>query len=218
MGLRERCRRVLAGALRPLLRRVVRWLDPDDPWERFPHRVPVRRLGQGSTRALRWYFEGETAVRPADLDELCAWLRGCRYASDLELFNEPDFWQHPRTFEHLGKGDCEDHALWAWRKLLELGYEAEFVVGRWDLTRPDPGSHAWVLFRRDGVWHVLESVAKDPAHMVRPLAEARAAYRPHVAVDGAHRTHLYFGQLRTWREQLERTDGEPAHRLATVDA
>src|SRR5690348_3236184 len=51
-----------------------------------------------------------------------------RMAADCEYVRDPvherDFWQHPKTFEQLRKGDCEDHALWAWRKLTELGISA----------------------------------------------------------------------------------------------
>ena len=43
-----------------------------------------------------------------------AWLLGCVYARDRDLFRNPDYWQHPCNFEGLRKGDCEDFALWAW--------------------------------------------------------------------------------------------------------
>src|SRR5205085_1473130 len=66
-----------------------------------------------------WYFEGQSAVTVGSVDDVCEWLLECEYVHDPELFHEPDFWQHPRTFERLRKGDCEDHALWAWRKLVE---------------------------------------------------------------------------------------------------
>ena len=65
------------------------------------------------------------------LQEICEWLVGCDYADDEAFFNEPDFWQHPVMFEQTRKGDCEDHALWAWRKLVELGFEAELVRGHY---------------------------------------------------------------------------------------
>jgi hypothetical protein len=45
------------------------------------------------------------------------------------LFGEADFWQHPSTFERLRTGDCEDFAVWAWRKLIELGYDVDLVAG-----------------------------------------------------------------------------------------
>ena len=65
------------------------------------------------------------------------------------LFNEIDLWQHPSSFEELRRGDCEDFALWAWRKLAELGIDAEFFVGRiLSVEEPDVDrQHAWVVFR-----------------------------------------------------------------------
>ena len=78
------------------------------------------RLGAGAVRPFQWYLEGPSEVAPATLDELLEWLMACEYVHDSVLFQVEDYWQHPRTFEQLRKGDCEDHALWAWRKLAEI--------------------------------------------------------------------------------------------------
>src|SRR5262245_50339945 len=155
----------------------------------MPSRVPTSRFGLGSTRRFEWYFEGTSVVAIASVEELCAWLLDCEYIADSELFQERDFWQHPRTFEQIRKGDCEDYALWAWRKLVELGMEAELVVGRWAATDPAlERHHAWVMFRKDGQEFVLESVARSADRMVRPLAEAHDEYVPHVGVDQRFQT------------------------------
>jgi hypothetical protein len=132
-------RRALAWSLKPVLRAIARWSKDDDPWERFPYRIPVSRFGRGSYRPFKWYFEGGSLIPIKTLDEICDWLLGCEYAHDDLLFNEADFWQHPRTFEHLRKGDCEDHAIWAWRKLVELDIEAELVSGDWQPPGNKPG-------------------------------------------------------------------------------
>ena len=60
-------------------------------------------------------------------------------------------WQQPCAFEQSRRGDCEDFALWAWRKLVEMGVDAEFYVGR-VMCGDDPVSarqHAWVVYRVD---------------------------------------------------------------------
>jgi hypothetical protein len=163
--------------------------------------LPTQAFGPGSLRHFRWYFEGESLVRADAVDAVCDWLLGCDYESDPELFHERDFWQHPRTFERLRRGDCEDHALWAWRKLVELGLDAELVCGRWDVTRPDARGHAWVVFRDGGTEFVLETVEDTRAAMVRPLAEVRAHYRPHSAVDARFRTTAFSGYILTLKEQ-----------------
>ncbi|HEU4630488.1 MAG TPA: hypothetical protein VFS08_12130 [Gemmatimonadaceae bacterium] len=173
----------------------------DDPWERLPLVMPAQQFGRGSVRDFRWYFEGKSRVHAGSLDAVCDWLLDCEYVSDPELFQLRDFWQHPRTFEWLRRGDCEDHALWAWRKLVELGLDAEFVCGRWDPTRQAAGGHAWVVFRDAGAEFVLETVAHDRAAMVRPIADARAEYRPHAAVDARFRTTAFAGYLLTLKEQ-----------------
>jgi len=71
-------------------------------------------------------LRGQSTVCVNDIAAICEWLADCEYVRDP--VHERDFWQHPKTFEQLRKGDCEDHALWAWRKLTELGIPAEFYV------------------------------------------------------------------------------------------
>lgn len=113
-------------------------------------------------------------------------IAGCRFVPILvrsplfyqspgarqSAFHEADFWQHPRTFEHLRKGDCEDHALWAWRKLVEMGYRADLYVGEWPPDDDSDGHHAWVVFERDDQRFVLEAIHKSLDVMVRPLGTA----------------------------------------------
>ena len=64
---------------------------------------------------------------------------------------------HPRTFTGP-QGDCK-HALWAWRKLIELGHPAEFFVGQWlEGGGAHHDCHAWVVFEQDGERFLLEAV------------------------------------------------------------
>ena len=184
--------------LRDLLARLRDALAPRppavvDPWARVPAELPPNAFGPGSVRAFAWYFEGESLVAADSLDAVCDWLAGCAYVRDPELFHDADFWQHPRTFERLRQGDCEDHAIWAWRALVRLGYDAELVCGEWDVTRDDPARHAWVLFRDGGREYVLEAVAGRRDAMVLPLDEVRARYHPHVAVNARFETTAFAG-------------------------
>src|SRR5262245_59784941 len=122
----------LLGRLKRAVSRLARpFLAPRDAWERIPSRIPADRFGLGSTRRFEWYFEGPSALAVQSVEDLCSWLSDCEYVTDAELFQERDFWQHPHTFELIRKGDCEDYALWAWRKLAEMGIDAELVIGRW---------------------------------------------------------------------------------------
>lgn len=189
--------RVLAHLIAPLLGRDA----SDDPWERVSARLPARAFGRGSLHEFRWYFEGESGVRVESLAAICEWLAACEYVDDRALFQETDFWQHPRTFEQLRRGDCEDRALWAWRKLVELGYDAELVCGEWDVTRDDAAMHAWVLYRDGGREFILEAVSRSPDRMVRALEECRAQYRPHAAVDARFRTTVFAGRAIARRER-----------------
>ena len=191
--------RTLAWALRPILRRVARWSEGDDPWERFRYRVPLHAFGRGSYRPFKWYFEGESKVAVKSIDDICAWLLECEYVHDSDLFNESDFWQHPKTFEHLRKGDCEDHALWAWRKLVELGFEAELVSGDWQPPGDTSGGgHVWIRFRQNGDDFIFEAVSRNRERMVRPFMEAKGEYVPHAGVDQTFQHYAYFGSLRAY--------------------
>jgi hypothetical protein len=168
----------------------------------------------GNHHDFSWYFEGESAVKVETLDDVLEWLLGCGYVRDPELFHEQDFWQHPRTFERLRQGDCEDHAMWAWRKLIELGYDADLVSGRLtglDATSAGSGGHVWVLFRRNGETFILEATAKAKEQMLRTLVQARAEYIPSVGVDRTRKRFAYNGLLLTLKD---RQPPRPSRRTA----
>ena len=183
-----------------MLTRLRNWLrrrrTAPDPWERMPYAASPTMFGRGSQHPFPWYFEGESSVVVRSVDDVCAYLLQCEYVPDDDLFNEADFWQHPRTFEKLRQGDCEDHALWAWRKLVELGLDAELVSGV-QRGAESSVSHVWVRFRdAAGREFILEGVTRDRERMVRPFEQAKGDYVPHAGVDRAFTLHCYSGYLR----------------------
>lgn len=179
----------------PLRRWLTRSSPGADPWERLSYAVPSHALGRGSVHEFSWYLEGESQVAVANVEELCAWLLECEYVRDPDLFHEEDFWQHPSTFERLRQGDCEDHAIWAWRKLAELGIEAELMSGTWRPSDEVSGGHVWVRFRDGDDEYILESVSRTRETMLRRLSDVREQYVPHAGVDGQCRLHAYGGML-----------------------
>lgn len=181
----------------------------EDPWERVEFQAPVHLFGPGSRRDFGWYLEGESAVPVRALEEVKEWHAGCEYAHDPHLFQEPDFWQHPRTLEHLRKGDCEDFALWVWRKLVELGHDADLVVGR----RVPPASpetrHAWIVYRLDGQAFVFEPGWREVERSIRPLADVRNEYVPEFGVGPDRKRFAFAGYLFYIRETLNRARSRP---------
>ena len=155
------------------------------PWHREAENIHHTSFSSGSIKKFQTYFEDESQVKVTTLTDICRWLQGCRYERDHDLFEKDDHWQHPLEFEQRRQGDCEDHALWAWRKLAELGIEAEFVVGKWH-----EGGHAWVLFKQNDQTYLLESTSKTN-RIVKPLQEVHAAYQPSFAVDQDFETYRY---------------------------
>jgi hypothetical protein len=211
-------RHALYVIMRPLWRLLLRVVPREDSWERFEYRVPMRNYGLGARHDFSWYFEGESSVAVASIEQLQDWLISCQYVSDSELFREPDFWQHPTTFERLRQGDCEDHALWAWRKLIELGYDATLVSGRslpWNpADKANQRGHVWVVFEQDGKRFVLEATAKRREGMIRTIGDAAAEYRPEFGVDCRRQRFAFNGFLQTLREREFGLDQTPSRSTA----
>src|SRR5262245_49580878 len=158
-------------------------------------RVPKTAFGPGSRQDFSLYFEGESCVPVRSIDDIVAWLLECEYVSDIDLFDKRDHWQHPSVFEQLRRGDCEDFALWAWRKLVEIGLEAEFQVGRvvCGATADVDRQHAWVVYRIEGTEYLFEPAARERTEMIRPLIEAMDRYVPHFAVNREFGTSAFAG-------------------------
>src|SRR5438552_630131 len=181
------------STMRNLLRRVLSALmelldgvdPPESPWDRVAMRVPTTAFGAGSRQQFAHYFEGESSVPVRSIDDIVDWLLCCAYTTDMDLFHEADRWQHPSAFEQLRRGDCEDFALWAWRKLSEIGIDAEFYVGRVCCgdEREADRQHAWVVYRVDDREYLFEPAARSRTRMIRPLADVVDEYVPHFAVN-----------------------------------
>jgi Bacterial transglutaminase-like cysteine proteinase BTLCP len=184
-------RRLLSAFMRLAARLVGR----ESAWERVTMRVPASVFGPGSQQPFSQYFESPSGVRVQSIDDIVRWLQTCEYVTDLELFQERDYWQDPGMFERLRRGDCEDFALWAWRKLAEIGIDAEFCVGRVIChDRPElDRQHAWVVYRVSGTAFLFEPAARTPSRMIRPLEDAMAEYVPHFAVNHRFDTNAFAG-------------------------
>lgn len=203
-------RRLFAFILRPLFFLGLRFMDWE-PWERLHKGVAPPMFGLGSRHGFRWYFEGESIVPAKNIEAICDWLAECEYVRDPDLFHEPDYWQHPNTFEQLRKGDCEDHALWAWRKLTELGIPAEFYVGRWRTdANKVPGFHAWVVCKYQGAEYILETTADSRDTILLPIEQVRQDYFPHFAVDAQFNSCAFGGYMLYWKAERDKRRRKPA--------
>ena len=181
--------------LMPVLRLIVRVMKAD-PWERFEKRVPLKFFSERAAE-FESYFQRSSAVGVKSVDDVQRWLMECTYVSDQVEFGVPEHWQHPSDFEGRRRGDCEDHALWAWRKLIEVGEDAEFVVGLSQRADGTWGGHAWVHVRGETGVRMFEAGEKSLDRMLRPLTdeEIQREYFPHLGVDSAFRRHVYWGWL-----------------------
>ncbi len=170
---------------------VAAWLRrARDPWSSVPAPVPASMFGAASRRPFGWYLEGECHVPVKSVTDIELWLLGCTYVSDRSSLGE-DRWLHPSRFEAIRMGDCGDHAIWAWRRLIDLGKPASLVVGRWLIERRD--AHVWVLLDHDDDSHLFESTSKSPGEALHKVSAVRSEYRPFFSVNEKGVTRAYAG-------------------------
>jgi hypothetical protein len=206
-----------AGPGPTAVRRALRWigrvvdregarrakLAARDPWERLDLVPPPEAYGPGATSDFTEYLARDSRIWAPTPAEVATWLLSCAYAEDDVLLGEADLWLHPCTFELVRSGDCEDFALWAWRKLLETGHDAEFVVGLRRRSDGVVGRHAWTLFRERGAEFLLDGVERSPRRIIRPVADVRDDYEPQVGVGADGRRFVFAGFFRAeWSRQM----------------
>ena len=121
------------------------------------------------------------------MGDIRRFLTSCRYVSNQELFGKRDYWQPPEDFETRRKGDCEDFALWTWRQLLNMGYDARFIGG--SAGRYGEG-HAWVEYFQDGKCFLLEPLYSRVGNTMPRLLTLR--YEPRISVSWDGKTLRYF--------------------------
>lgn len=148
------------------------------------------QFGKGSKKPFPHYFKGDSQVNVKNVSDICDWLRQCQYVHDHVQFNAEDVWLHPLEFEKRQQGDCEDHALWAWRKLEALYYRTEFVIGHKESLLGQESLHAWVTFEENGRSYLIETTKKT-GNMVFPLKNTRKEYHPLLSVDQNFLTYRY---------------------------
>jgi hypothetical protein len=182
----------------PLIKWIINSMEWGDPWQSSGVSVLYHRVSPGSRHNFDWYFEGGSDVQVNSVEDVVDWLRSCEYESDMSLFNERDFWQHPRTFERLRRGDCEDFALWSWRKLTEIGVEAKVYVGRYAGSRT---GHAWVVFTKDGLDYLLDGVIRDES-IIRPLRECRNEFEPWFSISRSSGSVCHHGYMQWVKEKM----------------
>lgn len=154
--------------------------------------LPAQFYGKGCNRDFKEYLEGNSWVPVKNINDIANWLLGCTYTSDLSHKGVRDYWQHPRELEATRKGDCEDFALWAWRKLIELNVQCEFMVGRW-VRGEQSGAHAWVLLIVEDQPIIFETTGTSRKRMFKSLEMAATEYVPFASIDHKVRKKAYIG-------------------------
>ena len=188
-------RTLVWAAIRPVIKMLLRAPPTMDPWDRLRFPVPDAFFSVDVATGFRQYFASTSTVSAKSLNEMCEWLLATDYVADPEPFQKREVWQDPLQFERRRQGNCACHALWAWRKLTDLGYTAEFLAG--EVRRPDGtwGQHAWVCFNQEDGPYLLESTAKERRYLVRRLADAKDDYCPRAGIGDKFERWAYCGHL-----------------------
>ncbi|MFN8580577.1 MAG: hypothetical protein U0163_06295 [Gemmatimonadaceae bacterium] len=163
-----------------------------DPWRRLPLEPPLSAFGPGAD-SFRQYLTGTSRVPVEWPEDIAGFLRGCQYVSDPDLHGEVDAWLHPLTLELVRAGDCEDFALWAWRKFIELDFAAHFVVGMRRRADGQMARHAWVVYPQGPDDMLFDAVESSVDRIMRPLDDARDEYLPQVGVTPVAMRYAYAG-------------------------
>lgn len=150
-----------------------------------------RRKGLHPTFPMGRYVSQPLTVQCKTMSDVRSFLLDCRYVSDQELFDKRDYWQPPDEFEKRRKGDCEDFALWSWRQLLNMGYDARFVGG--SAGRYGSG-HAWVEYFQGGKCFLVEPLACRVGYTLPRLSTIR--YQPRFSVSWDGKALRYFAHKR----------------------
>ena len=202
IALRDHINRIAKRLLGFVFRRVVRYVKIGDRYERQDISVPPSWFAAPSHGAFADYRAGHSDVPVQTLQDIETWLRGCEYVATRT--RNPDWTQLCRQFETERVGNCLDHALWAWRKMLELGYQAELVFGRPDPHAKVQWRHAWIVltYNERRMW--FESVTKEPAKpMLLRLSYDDDTFWPEAGVDAENKCFGYTGMLRYMQVRVE---------------
>ena len=168
-----------------------------DEWVARACPIPASFFSSGCASDFGAYLRGPSRVAATTVDDVHRWLSQCAFKTDQELFGVSEYWQHPEEFEGRRAGDCDDFAVWAWRKFAELGLDTELMVGMWREGSDDGAArHAWVVYHTPDGGFLLEAVNRHPPLQIRPLAAVRHEYEPHFSVDQHLRQRVYGGFLR----------------------
>ena len=171
--------------------RAIRKLKRIWTW-RFQN-IPNKFYGHGCEHKFDHYLSGESKIEIRDLNELCEWLLGCTYIPDFIKKGVRDHWSHPDEFEYERTGDCEDFALWTWRRLKQMYVSADFTVGKWLHADGRVGTHAWVMFHHGGQYLIFETTGRSKERMLKPFDDHKHEYIPFAAVDTELRKKVYNG-------------------------
>ena len=155
--------------------------------------IPNKFYGHGCNYKFDHYISGESKIEIRDLDELCDWLLACTYIPDFIKKGMRDHWAHPDEFEFERSGDCEDFALWTWRKLKEMRIQADFTVGKWIHADGRIGTHAWVMINHVNGNIIFETTGRSKERMLKPFDHHKHEYIPFAAVDTDLRKKVYNG-------------------------
>lgn len=97
-----------------------------------------------------------------------------KYAYDKDMFGgSSEIWQTSQEAYARLRGDCEDHAFVVADWLIQMGYDARVVIGRYKNS-----GHAWVVLFHNNQEFLIEATSKNKQIKHYPLATLYGSYKP----------------------------------------
>lgn len=110
----------------------------------------VNKASLGNTHPWSRYFNRPLEFNAMNLQQVARFLRRCRYQYDQATRSRRDYWEPPDEFEKRRRGDCEIHAIWAWRQLDALGWATRLD---WSSAHLAKGTRGYIFSGTDGAMY-----------------------------------------------------------------
>jgi hypothetical protein len=142
--------------------------------------IPVRAIDQASPndapRVMHWAeraLQSPTLIPISFPLELFHFLSGCRFLPTVELLDNAVL---PQEFERRQAGGTFAHALWAWRKCIDLEEGPRLTIGAYH-----DSPHAWVTLYEETRAFIFETTRKDELVLLRSWEQS--LYEPWFSID-----------------------------------
>ncbi len=164
------------------------------PWSSIAVSFSPNLMGYRCVKDINIYLDGKSKVSVDTLEAIQDWLKDCHYKARVDADELSLEWQHPLEFENTRGGHCVDYALWCWRKLNEIGMEAQLMLGE-RLRDGEYRQHGWIVYEKQGKEYLFEPLPVSRNNMVENFHIVRSNYIPWLSITSELNCLLFAGYI-----------------------